>query len=304
MTNVAAIPVSPASPASPAAGRHDPRLRAWRDLFSSAAAAVLRDYQAAWNEPRLDDAGRASAAVGLVAGSPAHPRPVLPEDGLLARIVALTGLDAGSEAIVAVAWWSTVDPQVAVLLGCVHDDAGRRYPTLGALAIVFAAAGVDVPLVVETGHPLVAQGLCEPVPDAAAPVHLPPTTSALLAGDRAEPPASDRIPPRVGAVARRAAALIAQGGRVLVRCELADDRDLVCQAVAGLLGIPLATAVRSAPVATLLFRLRYELPAAVLSRADEPPDGCLLAAAGPDAAGPGRHVLDLGPPDLDEAQHA
>jgi hypothetical protein len=288
------------------AGLGDPRLRGWRAVLADASAAALRNYQQAWTHPDLDDAGRAVAAIGALDGGPVLSSEWslgLSGDGTLAALAGAAELDLADEAMLAAAWWSTVDPQVAVAFGCLHDDASRRYATLGLLALTLRSFGVQIPLAISQGHRLVTAGLLGPVPDADTPLRLPPTTSSILAGQRAEPPVVAALPARLADVAERAAALVAIGANVLVRSPLAADLPAVRDAVAARIGMPVATVQRSAEVARLLLRLGLELPSAVLVPGDEPPDGAVLACGGAGTApAPGWHVLDLDAPAQHQAQ--
>lgn len=288
------------------AGLGDPRLRGWRAVLADASAAALRTYQQAWTHPDLDDAGRAVAAIGALDGGPALSSEWslgLSGEGTLAALAGAAELDLADEAMIAAAWWSTVDPQVAVAFGCLHDDASRRYATLGLLALTLRSFGVQIPLAIPHGHRLVTAGLLGPVPDADTPLRLPPTTSSILAGQRAEPPVVAALPARLAGVAERAAALIAIGANVLVRSPLAADLPAVRDAVAARIGMPVAAVQRSAEVARLLLWLGLELPSAVLVPGDEPPDGAVLACGGAGTApAPGWQVLDLDAPAQHHAQ--
>lgn len=275
----------------------DPRLLAWRHLFVSGAAEVLRRYREAWNDPTLDDATRAVAAVGVVDPHPRVALLPLPAEGGFADLVRVAGLDTAAEAVLAVAWWAVVEPQVAIVCGCVHDDAGRRRPSLGLLAHVLAGVGVTVPLVVDAGHPLIRSGLLDAPVDPDAPVRLPATTVAAIAGQRPAPPAPGAVAPRLTATAARIAALLDAGVPVLARCEVADDRAPLRDAVAARLGLAPAPTARPPAVARLLLRLGHELPVVLLEPGDAPPDGTVFALGGADEPGPpGWHVVELAAP--------
>ena len=265
-------------------GLGDPRLRGWRAVLADASAAALRTYQRAWTHPDLDDAGRAVAAIGALDGGPALSSEWslgLSGEGTLAALAGAAELDLADEAVLAAAWWSTVDPQVAVAFGCLHDDARRRYATLGLLALTLRSSGVQIPLAIPHGHRLVTAGLLGPVPDADTPLRLPPTTSSILAGQRAEPPVVAALPARLAGVAERAAALVAIGANVLVRSPLAADLPAVRDAVAARIGMPVAAVQRSAEVARLLLRLGLELPPRCSSLATSRPTAPCWRAAAP-----------------------
>lgn len=292
-----------ATPPDPVpAGLADPRLVAWRDLVALACVDLLRRYQAAWSQPLLDEAGRAAAAVGVVEPRPGRDLLPLPEQGELARLVALTGIDAADEAVLATTWWAAVDPQVAALLGCVHDDVTRRHATLGALAQVLAPLGLQVPLLLGEHHALVTSGLVEPVPDPATPLRLPSTTVAVLAGDRRPAPSPGIVGGRLAAIAGQVHAVLTTGARVLVRCAVADDRGVLRDAVASLAGTAVAPVPRPPAVAALLLDLGHELPAVLLDDDGPPPEGTVLALGGPTSAAPsGWHTVDAEPPSLEAA---
>ncbi|SEQ80126.1 ATP-binding protein [Arthrobacter sp. OV608] len=291
-----------AGPLIPApAGLADPRLVAWRDVVALACVDVLRRYQAAWSQSLLDEAGRAAAAVGVVEPRPDLDLLLLPEQGELARLARLTGIDAADEAVLATTWWAAVDPQVAALLGCVHDDAARRHATLGLLAQVLAPLGLHVPLLLGEHHALVTSGLMEPVPDPATPLRLPSTTVAVLAGDKRPAPSPCVVGGRLATLAEQVRAFLATGARVLVRCAVADDRSVLRDAVANLMGTAVAPVPRLPAVAALLLELGHELPAVLLDD-DAPPEGTVLALGGPASTVPsGWHIVDAEPPSLEAA---
>lgn len=287
------------APGRALAGLADPRLVAWRDLVALACVEVLRHYQSAWSHPGLDEAGRAAAAVGVIDPHARVSLPALPEEGEFATLATLTGLTEPDEAILAAAWWASVDPQVAALLGAVHDDVTRRHATLGLLAQALTPLGLRIPMQLGEPHPLVASGLLEPVPDPATPLHLPGTSVAILAGDRRPAPEPGAVGDRLAAVARQVQAVISTGARVLVRCAVADDREVLRDAVAKLAGIAVAPVPRPPAVASLLHGLGHELPAVVLDDDGPPTEGIVLALGGPTSAAPaGWHAIDLAPPTL------
>ncbi len=281
------------------AGRTDPRLVGWRILLTHRCVDVLRGYQESWAEPGLDDAGRAAAAVGVVDGWPTMTMPKLPTDGELARVVERLGLGLADEAVLAAAWWAAVDPQVAGLFGCVHDDVSRRHATLGLLGLVLAADGVPMPYSLGDHHALVTSGLVDPVADAATHLQLPGTTVAVISGDQRPVPSAGALPDRLAWAVDQARHLLQAGQRVLVRCVVADDRALLRDAVAEALGMATAPAPRAAAVAALLFRLDHELPVVVLDDQEPLPDETVLALGGPSSTAPPQwHTLDVAAPSL------
>ncbi|MGW5671968.1 ATP-binding protein, partial [Micromonospora sp. NPDC003776] len=264
-----------------------------------------RRYREAWADPTLDDATRAVAAVGVVDPYPRVALLPLPAEGEFAELVRVSGLDTGAEAVLAIAWWAAVEPQVAIVCGCVHDDAGRRWPSLGLLAHVLAGVGVTVPLTVDATHPLVRGGLLDAPVDPDAPVRLPTATVAAIAGQRPEPPSCGGVAPRVAAAAAHIAGLLDAGVPVLARCEAADDRMPLRDAVAARLSIAPAATARPPAVARLLLRLGHELPAVLLEPGAAPPDGAVFAVGGADEPGPpGWHVVELAAPTPAAAEQA
>lgn len=298
-------PVAPerAVPGSEAASSRDPRLRYWRDVLAAAVEIALRQYQTVWSLPDGDDATRAVSAIGLLHEPATEPWPLeLPDSGRLAELVRRTAIPPSDEAVLAAAWWSALDPQMAVAFGCVHDDRSRRVPSLGMLHALLARYGVDVPLAIPLGHRLVSAGLMEPVPDAAASVCLPATTAALLAGVRGVVPGAG-VPPRLDHTANRIAGLIEAGACVLVRCAVPGDRAALRDAVAAALSLPVAPTPRPANVARLLHRMAQELPAVLLEPGEAAPAAAVLAFAGPAAApSAGWQVVDVPAPEVAEAE--
>lgn len=288
----------------------DERLLAWRDILVGASTDALRTYRAAWSADHLDDAARATAGVGVLdqqrAAKPAGRPTVhdaLPAHGILASTVTTAGLTPGEEALLAAAWWTTVDPQLGVTFGCLHDDSRRRWATTATVRLVLAPLRVDVPMVLAEGSRLVRLGLLDPAPGPAHPLTPTAATVDLFSGARPALPAQVETAPRLVPVAARLADLVAGGGRVVVRCVADDDRASLRDAVAQRLALPLAPTSRPAALADLLLRLRRELPAVVLGGGEGPPQGCVLALGPPDAPAPaGWHTVDVPAPTLVRAQ--
>lgn len=298
-------PAAVADPAHATPVVEDERMLAWRDVFAGSAAVALRAYRAAWSAPGLDDGARAVAAVGVLDAADRRTplRDRIPRSGVLAEIVAAADLDAGSEAVLAAAWWSSVDPQLAVAFGCVHDDPARRYPSLGLVALLLRPLGIHVPLTLGAGHRLVQSGLLDPVPSPDLRVALPAATAALLAAAPPSPPSAGPVVPRLAEVVRQVAALVRAGGEVLVRCEAEDDREVVRDAVAARLGMALPEAPRPPRLSALLFRLGRELPALLVAPGEAPAPGTLLAVGDGDCVAQARwHTVDVEAPSLPLAE--
>ena len=331
MTTTAAR--SPVEPATEAFGAEpedrDERLLAWRDVLVGAATAALRTYRSAWSADHLDDAARATAGVGALDGQSA-PEPrlpvggrapavgrsaagrvrrrtfhdVLPAGGALAATVAAAGLTPGEEALLAAAWWTAVDPQLAVAFGCLHDDSRRRWATPATVRLALTPLGVDVPVVVGEDSSLVRPGLLDPA-GPGHPLTLTPAAAELLSGTVRTRPVTTGTAPRLAPVADRLADLVAGGGRAVARCVADDDRASLRDAVAERLALPLAPTSRPPGLADLLFRLRRELPAVVLGGGEGPPQGCVLALGPGDAsAPPGWHTVEVPAPTLTQAAAA
>lgn len=289
----------------------DERLLAWRDVLSGAATGALRTYRSAWSADGLDDAARATAGVGALDLRPLSRNPrrrtfhdALPRHGTLAAVVTASRLAPGEEAMLAAAWWTAVDPQLAVVFGCLHDDGRRRWATPATLRLALAPLGVDVPVVVGETSPLVRSGLLEPGPGPGHPLTLTSAAADLLACRRQAPhevaPTSGRLAP----VVTHLADLVAGGGRVVGRCVADDDPAVLRDAVADRLGLTVAATSRPPGLAALLLALGRELPAVVLSGGERPPDGCVLALGPADApAPPGWHTLDVPAPTVTAAEH-
>jgi len=305
----------------------DERLLAWRDVLAGAATAALRTYRSAWSADDLDDAARATAGVGALDGQSApeadlpvggmvpglgpsaagrvRPRTfhdVLPPGGALAATVTAAGLTPGEEALLAAAWWTAVDPQLAVVFGCLHDDSRRRWATPATVRLALTRLGVEVPVVVGEDSSLVRPGLLDPAPGPGHPLTLTAAAADLLSGNVRALPATTETAPRLVPVADRLADLVAGGGRVVARCVADDDRASLRDAVAERLALPLAPTSRPPGLADLLLRLGRELPAVVLGGGETPPEGCILAFGPSDAsAPPGWHTVEVPAPTLTQA---
>jgi hypothetical protein len=239
---------------------------------------------------------QAVACIGLHLDPAPHTSP--PGTGILLDSLGLTD-EAG--AIVAAAWWSAADPQLAIAFGWVHDDIARRYPSLAALRLLLEPYGLDVPLALPTGTGPVADGLLCPVAGADAPVRLTPTAALLLDGWRPPAEPDDPLPGRLDEPTGRAAALLREGHRVVLRCAEAEDATVLTRAVAGRLGRALDIDTER-PVAetALLARLGLVLPTGETEAA---PTRLRLATSGAPAS-PGWQVLDVPAIDADEVRRA
>lgn len=225
-------------------------------------------------------------------------------DDLLSKLCG----NAVDEALVAAAWWSTIDPGLAAAFGHLHDDLARRYPSLAVVRLLLRSRGYEIPLALPTETGLVAAGVLRPVRDAESPVRLTVTATLLLAGQRPEPTTVEGVTPRLRDAVARAEALLVQGHRVCVRCEDREDGMVVATGAAAALGRHLEVLeaatdqAEQRPVAELelLARLGYVLPA---SEGEHPAARIRLAAAGA-AVAPGCQTVDVPPIDHDGVQRA
>jgi len=294
----------------------DERLDAWRDALAGAATAALRTYQSVWSAEGLDEADRATAGVGALDQNSADsiqraPRRLpsrtfhdtLPERGTLTEVVTEVGLTPGEEALLAAAWWTAVDPQLAVAFGCLHDDGRRRSATPATVRLLLRPLGVDVPLVVGDDSPLVRAGLLDVAPGPGHPLALTGPAADLLGGRPAAAPPDPQLAPRLDGIAAYLGDLIARGQSAVARCAAQDDQAILRDAVAHRLHMPVAAAPRAPGLAALLLNLRRELPAAVLGTGDAVPAGCVLVFLPADApAPPGWHTVDVPALSLPEAE--
>ncbi|HEU0237004.1 MAG TPA: AAA family ATPase [Candidatus Limnocylindrales bacterium] len=292
----------------------DPRLVADLELLRVALGAYLARLRALWAEPA---AGRAEierllAAAGVEL-APAEPERELAQmalqtaslnsGGPLARIVAALDLAPGEELLVASAWWSESDPQVAVLLGCAHDDGARRHPSAALIRLLLAPFEIDAPPALDDGHRLVRFGVLESGAEAREPVRLTPTARTLLSGGVPEPIATTEPPPE------RQAALLAglvrhlragAPGAVVLRGPGGSGRRALAAAAARTVGLTPVAGERSAAELRLLGRLQLALPVVSGERleelawaADDPP----LAAYAPGGfRASAAYVVDVRPP--------
>jgi hypothetical protein len=257
-------------------------------LLRDAAGALLREYRRAWDSVADKD----RPELQTIAGIGLHPEPA-PDDADPAEPVDLfpgLGLSRSAEAVIAAAWWCQADPQLAAIFGWIHDDVTRRYPSLGALRLLLEPCSLLIPLALPERSGPVADGLLEPVPDAAAPVRLTPTAALLL--DGWQPPAAQAfpLPRRLREPAAQAAALIGTGHRVCLRCGDEDDGPVLAAAIAAQLGRALDDG-RQRPVAQtlLLERLGLVLPS---GGGEDPPVRLRLGSPGASSAA-GWQVLDV-----------
>jgi hypothetical protein len=203
----------------------DGRLLAHLEILRQSLRSYLGHLQALWSapgEPQLEEIERLLVAVGMRAATDGHDTARLlrsSEDGpsMLRRIAERVGLSVGEEALVAAAWWSDSDPQVAALLGCAHDDGNRRFPSVALLRLLLEPGGIELPTVLDDAGPLVGCGLLEP--GAGAHGALTPTATArllLAGGTPARLPAPGPVPERLAPMLEPLVRHIAAGERGVV----------------------------------------------------------------------------------------
>ncbi|WP_426503067.1 AAA family ATPase [Dactylosporangium sp. McL0621] len=205
-------------------------LESYLAWLREAIQVVLRVYREAW------DAVGAQTSTELQAVVAIGLRLARPAPGLLKPLPAglFDGVDLPVEAelMLAAAWWSAADPPLAVAFGCIHDDAARRYPTLGALRLMMEPYGLDIPLALPADTGLVADGLLCRAPDADTPIRLTATATLLLDGWRPAPEVRAPVPERLRGVTAQVVAHLRSGHRVTLRCNDADDGPVIARAAA------------------------------------------------------------------------
>lgn len=296
-----------AEPVAPSVDRAT-ALESYLAWLREAVQVVLRVYREAWDAAggQASTELQAVAAIGLRLARPApgvlKPSPAGLFDGM--------DLPVEAELMIAAAWWSAADPALAVAFGCIHDDAARRYPTLGALRLMLDPYGLDIPLALPTDTGLVGDGLLCAVPDADTPLRLTATATLLLDGWRPAPEVRAPVPERLREVTAQLVAHLRSGQRVTLRCNDSDDGLVIARAAAAELGraaeistsparpatggeappSPVAqTLVRPIAETALLARLGLVLP---VSDSETEPVALRLTGPGASAA-PGWQVLDV-----------
>jgi hypothetical protein len=290
----------------------EPRLLAYRDVLRIALRAYLVALRRRWDSSPSDAAEveRVVAAVGAVAEPEDDERQQVDAllegaaDDAFAGIADALGLSPGEQALVAAAWWAEADPQLAVVLGCAHDDATRRAASAALLDLVLGPFGIDVPPVSDDRATLVSCGVLEPGSAAAEPLRLTPTARAVIAGlPLGTPGAAGQPAPRLdGAVVALARHLSgASPGPVVLRGPSGIGRAAVAAAAAERLGLVAVTAELPAPELRLVARAGIGVPVVAVDRLPElgwrDDDGPLVAIATTGTPVAGGYVVDL--PGLD-----
>ncbi|MGI8806775.1 MAG: AAA family ATPase [Acidimicrobiales bacterium] len=298
-------------------GRDDVRLAADLALLRVALRMYLTWLRELWSRGDTDVDWLIDAAGSMPTASPADLSAVdtalaagrRDESGGLARMAATLQLGVGDEVLVAAAWWSEADPQLATVLGCAHDDGSRRYPSAVLLRTVLAPFGIDAPPAVDDAGPLVRLGAVQPGAGSSGAVRLTPTARHFLAGlEPVAMPANGPVPDRLEPLVPRLAHHLATSqAPVVLRGRRGTGR--LTLAVAGTRAagrVPVA-ATRPTPELRLLARVGTAVPiveataAAALGWSDG--DGPLLVI-GDRIAGttplPGAYTVDVSDPTPEE----
>jgi len=235
-----------------------------------------------------------------------------PVAGLVARL----GLDRGAALTLAATWWAESDPQFAVVLGCAHDDAGRRHATAALLRLVLEPYEVALPLAWDDTDPVVRLGVLEPGAGPDGRLRLTPTARRLLSGTPGDTSGSrpTDCPARHGRLVEVVAGhLRSRGAAVaLLRGPDAAGRREVAAAAAAAAGTALAEhSGRSDAELRLLARGTGAVPLVPAERLAalewSPADGPLLAWGDEAAAPPhgeGTRVVDVTAPTAAERVEA
>jgi len=230
------------------------------------------------------------------------PQRVADESEVLAALCT----SAAEEALVAAAWWSVADPGLAAAFGHLHDDPGRRYPSLAILRLLLVRQGLQIPLALPTDSGIVAAGVLRPVPDAESPIRLTQTAALALDGYRPAAQLTEPVSPRLRNPVARTTALLQAGHRVCIRCSDGEDGAVVATAVAAATGrhvefVDTAPASeRPAAETALLAQLGHVL---TVGDGSHPATKLRLAGAGA-AVSPGWQTVDVAPIDNDGVQRA
>jgi hypothetical protein len=295
----------------------DFRLRSHLAVLSTALESYLVQLRRRWNAPATDEFD--AEIRRLLAGVGAGPTPTeedvervaellaAPAEGPLPLISAVLGLSTGEEALVASAWWSEADPQLAIVLGCAHDDAARRYASTALLRLLLEPYGIECPVALDDDSVLVANGVLEAGAGANGALHLTGTARLLLAGDLPRPLESERpVPSRLEGIVETLARRLRSGagGVVVLRGAVGVGRRASAAAAAQRSGLVPVGGDRPAPELRLVARTRTALPivaAAVVSELRwSERDGPLVAIAGPGESVAGGYLVELASPDFGE----
>ena len=296
----------------------DARLLAWREALRVALRAYLfalrRRWEVAPQHQGAADIERVVAAIGALPEPEACEREQLndllgqPPDGAFGRLAAALRLGPGEEALVACAWWAEADPQLAVVLGCAHDDSARRFPSAALLHIALAPFGVGVAPALSDESSLVRFGVLEPGAGAAQPLRLTGTARDLLAGAAPHPlEVAESLPPRLVTTVEALARYLARPAEPVVLCGPSGvGRRAVAAAAAESLGLVPVGGARPIAELRLLARARVALPIVSAQELAElgwsEQDGPLVAVAPAGEQVPVGFVVDVPGPSFAERE--
>jgi len=297
----------------------DARLELHLAVLSTAVESYLMQLRRRWNTPAED--GADAEIRRLLAGVGARPAPsepdvervgellAAPASSPLARISTALGLSTGEEALVASAWGSETDPQLAIVLGCAHDDAARRYASASLVHLLLEPYGVECPVSVEDYSTLVVNGVLEPGAGANGALRLTPTARLLLAGELPAPLQPGQVVPErfeqvVDALARRLGSRV--GGVTVLRGASGVGRRAVAAAAAERAELVPVDGERTGAELRLLARTGIALPLVDAAAVEElrwsEADGPLVAVAAPGESVAGAYLVELPSPGFEERQ--
>jgi DNA polymerase III delta prime subunit len=291
------------------------RLRLDLEVLCVALDAYLERLHSIWMSPAPGAHGAGPGRVVAAVGARGEPDErarrhvnamlarVAPPGDPLARLSGALALTVGEELCVAAAWWADADPQFAILLGCAHDDGGRRYASAGLLRLVLEPFAVTAPATIGDGGKLVSAGVLEPGAGAAGALRLSPTARGVL--DGTDPPALRARGPMPARLAVTSAALTAhlrdgRGGIVLLEGPAGIGRRAVAVDAALRAGLIPIGPQRPASELKLLSRMRAAVPVVPAEAVAEldwtPEDGPLVAWGPPARRDWEAYVVELAPP--------
>jgi AAA+ superfamily predicted ATPase len=250
------------------------RLRLDLEVLRVALGAYLERLQSVWASPAP---GEHAAGTDVVAAVGTRPEPgaeaqrhvcavraqSTPPDDPLSRLCDALALTPGEELCVAAAWWAEADPQFAILLGCAHDDGGRRHASAALLRLVLEPFALEAPGSIDDTGVLVAAGVLEPGAGAGGALRLTPTARLVLDGGAPvalKPPVP--APPRLAATCTALAGHLrtGRGGIVLLEGPAGIGRRGVAAEAALDAGLIPVGSQRPAAELKLLAHLRLVVP--------------------------------------------
>ena len=291
------------------------RLQAHRELLRAAVGAYLEALGAHWGPaPDRGEPSQARRAAGSIgaAGRPAaaHARRLRTEvdaakPGTLGAMAAALELTAGEEALVAVAWWTQADPQVAFALGCAHNNGARGFASAALVRTLLAPFGFAVPAAVADDARLVRAGVVLPGAGATEPLALTPTAAQILADDPPTPLTVDddlpaRLAPAQAGLVRHL--LGDEPGPVILRGPVGVGRRALAASAAREAGLVPVGGDRPPGELALLARLGLALPIIDAEQLDDAGwEGVpVVGLAEPGAPTGHAHIVDLPAPGYDE----